>query len=412
MRRLAMVLVPLAILVAALLGAGGLWATKPEIKAKAVEERRWTVAAVAARRVDVRPTIAAFGQIVAGRESALRPLVAGRIVAVGDNFVAGGMVKKGDLLIAIDPFEMRADQGEAEARIAETQAQIAELGAEMTAASELLDTDREQVAIAKRDLSRRVRLRGTAAGSEKTVDDARMALSLRRQQMISRQETIDRLAARVEQFQAVVRRWRVVLDRAHRALADRRLTAPFDGFLVDIAAEIGSRVGVGDRVARLIDARRLEVRFHLSDAAFARLLAGGDYRGRAVAVEWRVGARRFAFKARIGRLQGEIDATSGGVDLYARIDGLGLDTVLRPGAFVAVRIPDRLYKNVIALPETALHEGGTVYTVADERLVPRPVEVVVRDRDRVLVRADLAPETVIVTTRFPEIGPGVKVVVR
>ena len=60
--------------------------------------------------------------------------------------------------------------------------------------------------------------------------------------------------------------------------------APFDGFLIDTETAIGKRVGVGDPIARLIDAGRLEAKFHLSDRAFARLLAAGGYQGRSARV--------------------------------------------------------------------------------------------------------------------------------
>ena len=66
----------------------------------------------------------------------------------------------------------------------------------------------------------------------------------------------------------------------------------------------------------------------------------------------------------------------------------------------------------VRLPESALHGGDTVYAVVGEHLAAREVEVVVRTGREVLVRGDFAPGDRIVTTRFPEIGPGVRVAVR
>ena len=76
------------------------------------------------------------------------------------------------------------------------------------------------------------------------------------------------------------------------------------------------------------------------------------------------------------------------------------------------RNPDRIYAGVVRLPERALHRGDTVYAVVDDRLEPRVVEVVVRSGEEIFVRGDLAPDDRIVTVRFPEIGPGVRVEVR
>jgi RND family efflux transporter MFP subunit len=204
----------------------------------------------------------------------------------------------------------------------------------------------------------------------------------------------------------------VTLRRARRNLEETRLTAPFDGFLVEVDAHIGRRVGVGDRVARLYDATRLEARFHLSHAKFARLRGGGDFIGRPVRIVWRVGDEALAYDGVIDRVDGRIDPASGGVDLFARIKGSGRDLPLRPGAFVEVEVADAAYENVIRLPESALYGGDTVYVVEDGRLAPRRVEVAVRDGTAVFVRAEIAVGSQVVTTRFAEIGPGVMVEIR
>ncbi|MCH7929545.1 MAG: efflux RND transporter periplasmic adaptor subunit [Proteobacteria bacterium] len=403
---------PVAVLAAAVLGAGYLQATKEPIEPKPVAEKVWTVAAAPVVRADVQPVMRLYGEIIAGREVELRPLVEGRVVEVGADFVDGGVVHAGDLLVAIDPFAYRADMSEYEARIAEARARRDEIYAELGAATDMIAHDRRQLELARREVARRERLRQSQAGSEKALDDAYLALSQREQQLIERQQTIDRLAAQAAQQKAVIERWQVALRRARRDLADTRLTAPFDGYLVDTDAAVGKRVGTGDRIARLIDADRLEARFHVSGGEFARVLAAGGYRGRAVEVSWRVGGQAFTFAATLDRIRSEIDAESGGVDLYARIEGQGADGVLRPGAFVEVRLADRTYEDVVRLPQSALHDGDTVYAVVDERLEPRQVEVVVRSGNDILVRGDLAPGDMVVTSRLPEIGPGIRVAVR
>ncbi len=412
MKRLTKIVAPIVIVAAAVASAGYLKATRPVVEPTLPEERAWPVTVVSAARVDAQPELRLFGEIVAGREVELRPLVAGTVIDVGPRFLNGGVVREGELLIAIDPFDYRADVDEFEARIAESKARVAEIGATIAATNQIITHDREQLALSRADVDRREKLAGTAAVSKKALDDSRLALSRSEQQLLTRGELVNRLAARVDEEQAVLARWKVSLRRARRDLERTRLVAPFDGFLIDTETAIGKRVGVGDPIARLIDAGRLEAKFHLSDRAFARLLAAGGYQGRSARVVWRLAGSGIVHDAVIDRLESEIDATSGGVELYARLDGVGVDTVLRPGAFVEVRVPDRIYADVVRLPERALHQGDTVYTVVDDRLEPRVVEVVVRSGEEVFVRGDLAPDDRIVTVRFPEIGPGVRVAVR
>ncbi len=404
-------LLPLVILAAAVLGAGYLRATKPNVDAKPAQERVWTVAAIEVEPSRERPLLRAYGEIVAGREVALRPWVSGRIVEVGSSFVEGGILRQGDLVIAIDPFDYQAAIDEHQARSREARGKLAEIGTDLSAESAMLEQDLKLAALARRNLDRREKLQSTSAGSEKTLDDARMSLSEHENKVISRRQAIARLNARAEQQAAVVSRQEVALRRAKRDLELTSLTAPFDGFVVNTETEtaVGKRVGVGDEIARLIDANMLEVRFHLGDRDYASLLAAGGYEGKSAQVVWRVGPERFEFEAIIERVESEIDARSGGVDLYARILDAGSNSMLRPGAFVEVGVPDRTYENVLRLPESTLHQNDTIYVVDNGRLATRTVAVLARDGADVLVRGEVTTKTPIVITRFPEIGPGLRV---
>lgn len=408
-RRVARVVVPFLILLVAGAGAAYMRATRPTVEPKPPRERVWSVATVPVVHADVAPVISVFGEIVAGRAVALRPLVAGRIVAMADNFVDGGIVRAGDLIAEIDPFDYRAAVDEEIAQRAASRGRLDQIEAQLDAAHEQLDEDRKLVALNERDLRRREKLRGSAAISEKSLDEARRALIQARQQAIAREETINRLTAQAAEEKAALDRWAVLLRRARRNLERTRLLAPFGGFLVETDAAIGKQVGTNDELARLIDATRLEVHFFLSDAEFARLLDAGPIKGRPARVLWQVSERAFAYDAEIERIASRINSQSGGVGLYARIRRTNLDSVLRPGAFVRVEVSDKTYRGVVRLPEDALHQGGIVYVSIDGRLEARKVAVAARDAGDVLVSGDLADGEAVVVTRFPEIGPGLKV---
>ena len=403
---------PLIILALAIVGAGYLRATKPALTPKAPVEKVWPVSAVEAAPSDIQPELRVFGEIVAGREVEMRPLVAGRVVEVGPDFVEGGVLRRGDLMVAIDPFDYSARVTDRTAALAEARAKLREIEAELKAYRTLLVRDREQVALRSRDVKRRESLVRGGITSEKALDDARLILSEQQQKVTEREKGIEQHKARLDQQRAVIERLGVEVRQARRDLEETRLAAPFDGFIVDIGTEIGKRVSEGDRVARLIDANRLEARFHLSNDQFGRLLKAGGYRDRPARVLWRIGGEAYTFDATIERIRGEIDPTSGGVDMFARIRASGTETSLRPGAFVEVYLTDRLYRDVVRLPESALHGDDVVYVAAEGRLVARRIELVLRVGNDVLVRGPFEPGDRVVTTRFPEIGPGLRVEIR
>ena len=401
--------VPVAIIAFAAATAGYLRATKPEIKSELPQERVWPVETLQTHVGAVQPDWTLYGQVLAGREVELRPLVAGRIVDVGAQYRDGGVVKKGDLLVQVDPFDYRSFLDEAEAQRVEARARRREIDADYEGARNLLVHDEGQAALRRRDVQRREKLRGSGAGSVKALDDAKMSLSENEQRIVDRRRAIETGQARLGQQDAIIDRLEVAVRRAARDLENARLTAPFDGFLVDADAELGKRLGVGDRVARLIDARRLEVRFHIGNAQFSQLQSGAGFKGRTVQVYWQGRDGATPLKAVIERENSEIDTASGGVDLIARLAGLGVGSALRPGAFVRIVMPGRSYENVVRLPEAALHHKDTVYLIEEDRLKPVKVSFIARVDSDVLVRGGLINGQIVVTSRFPEIGPGVKV---
>jgi membrane fusion protein, multidrug efflux system len=411
-RRARRMLLPVVILVVAISFTGYLRATRPPVKRNPVEERVWVVAATPVKYQDIQPKLRLYGEIVAGRKVDLRPLVGGRIVAVGPDFANGGIVRTGDLLIEIDDFDYKSAVAERQAELAEAKARLEEYLSDLTAEKQLLVRDKEQLELREREAQRRANLRARGSGSVKALDDAKLALNQGRQAVTVREQGIARLAARTKQQSAVIARLEVSLERARRDVREVRLRAPFDGFLIEVDGAIGKKVSSNDRVAGLIDARWLEAKFQISDEEFGRLVAAGGYMGRKATVRWVTRGKTFTFPAVIERSASQVDANSGGVDLFARIANTNADTVLRPGVFVEVVIEDRAYSKVVRLPASALHGGNHVYAIVDGRLRERRVDVVARAGNDVLVRGALKPRERILTTRFAEIGVGVRVEVR
>lgn len=406
-------LVPLLILVAGVAGFALLVQTRPQVAPGAPEERVWTVATAPVRLGPAQPGLALYGEVVAGREVELRALVAGEIVETGPALREGGRVAAGDTVLRIDPFDHQAGLDERRAQLAEARAGLAQLQAQLQAQEATLRRERQQYALLEKDVQRHRSLRQSGSIAQKTLDSAELELSRSGQRVNVAEATLSGDAARIEAQQAAIERMEVGVRRAGRDLENTRLTAPFAGFLADIQAQQGKQVGVNDRIASLIDAARLEARVHLSDAQFGRLLASGGLIGRAAEVLWRTGGAERRYRAVVERQAGRIDAATGGVTVYARLLDLPPDTPLRPGAFVEVRMADRSFDAVAALPEAALFGGDTVYVVgADERLQPRRVELVARDGNTLLLQGALQEGEQVLVTRFATAGPGVRVRIR
>ena len=343
MRKVLLVLVPIVLLAAGAVGTSYLIRTKPRVEPSPPTERVWTVDAVAVRLTDEQPDIQLFGKIFAARQIQMRTLVTGQIVEIHPNLVEGGLIRRGEMILAIDEFEYRSALKESEARLAEARARIVEREAKRLAETKALKRDREILAVLARDLKRASQLRKRGNISVQALDKKRLELSRQQRAIVLRQNGIDAEAARLEQEKATIARLDVAVQRARYDLERTRVRAPFDGVFQNITAQAGQRLSVNDRVGSLIDTGRLEARFHISDAQYGRLTGTSQgVIGRKARVIWRVGQRELVLNAVIARVGAQIDAASGGVELFARIENREAAASLRPGAFVEVLIPDRV----------------------------------------------------------------------
>ena len=335
-------------------------ATKDEPVMLVVEEKSWPVSVIEAQYDDVNPTLALFGEVITSRRSELRALVGGQVIEVGENFKEGAVVKKGELLLKIDDFEYRNSV------------------IEETAKLEVMNRDFER------------------------------ADELFKQGSISEQFRDNALLEKTQQ--------ELVLSESEKDLRDTELFAPFDGVINDVQATLGKQVSTfNDKIGEIIDIKNMEVRFSISKAQYGRLLEDESaIVGRAIEMKWTVGQRDLIFDAYISRVGAEITSNTGGVNIFANIElDNDQETPLRPGAFVRLRMPDKTYKSVISIPETAVYEDEYIYIIKDQRLKKAVIVISGYDQSNVLIQPaeDLMIQNgdLIVTNQLREAGEGVKV---
>ena len=335
-------------------------ATKDEPVMLVIEEKSWPVSVIEAQYGDVNPTLALFGEVITSRRSELRALVGGQVIEVGENFKEGAVVKKGELLLKIDDFEYRNSV------------------IEETAKLEVMNRDFER------------------------------ADELFKQGSISEQFRDNALLEKTQQ--------ELVLSESEKDLRDTELFAPFDGVINVVQASLGKQVSTfNDKIGEIIDIKNMEVRFSISKAQYGRLLEDESaIVGRAIEMKWTVGQRDLIFDAYISRVGAEITSNTGGVNIFANIElDNDQETPLRPGAFVRLRMPDKTYKSVISIPETAVYEDEYIYIIKDQRLKKAVIVISGYDQSNVLIQPAeelmIQNGDLIVTNQLREAGEGVKV---
>jgi RND family efflux transporter MFP subunit len=403
------------VLMAAILG-GSIFAmmrlidSKPKPKARQAFKTVYTVKTTTVAHKNHQPVFVSYGQIEAARKVDLRSLVSGEVVAVSDKLRAGTRIKVGEALVEIDRFNYEGALHEAGANLKETIARLNENRARIVSENSKLASMRDQLAIAERDLARAKSLRKRGTVTQQQVEVRTLVVSQRQQSLNLSENMVKIEQARLGQQEAAIERLEWRLQQAKRNLENTVLKAPFTGIIRSSSVDVGKLVSANDVVVSLYQPDKLEAKFTLTDAQFGRLQ--NDPEGliaRKVTISWSIGNQVRKYAGSIERIGAEINSSRGGVEVYARLLSGGERIEIRPGAFVEIEVPDRMFKKTAKLPEQAIYNGGHVYVMAEGKLHKRPIKIVAYDGENVLVSEGLQEGEKVLTTRIAEVGEGLRV---
>jgi membrane fusion protein, multidrug efflux system len=409
-RSVLQVVLPGLVLAGALAAFSYMKATRPEIAKRKIRETVFTVRSVPVRYRSVVPMLTLYGTTIAGRKVDLRSLVAGRVLETGPGLRDGGEVKIGETLLRIDPFDFEVRLREVRAQLAEAEAKLAEMKASLSAEENNLAFAREQLKLGRTDLERATPLARRGAVSARTVDDRRLIVVQRQQAVKRSADTIAVWHARIAQQEAAIVRLKTTITQSERRLEETVLAAPFNAYVANIEARVGRLLSVNDRVATLIDRDWIDVRFSLSNAQFGRLIGGAETLiGRRADVAWNVGSRTLKYRATVERIGAQVTSTTGGVEVFARIESPTSPVPIRPGVFVEVTLPDARFDKIVVVPSTAVYDNARVYVIQHGRLQARAITVKGVAGGDLLITGALKDGDRVLSSRLSTPGDGVRV---
>lgn len=350
---------------AALTYYGFLNDNKPRVARKAAKEQAATVDALLVNFADVTPTIENFGQIVSAKQLPLSTSVGGRVSFVSDNFKNGAIVKRGELLLELDDFEYRGNLMTAKANLQDIDFRATDIDNQVASTEINYNSTLELYSNAEIDYQGSVKLQKSGIISKQALDDKNQALIQQKQSLDSMSASFNNLKNQKQQLLASteVQKWAV--DKAMKDLESTKIYAPFDAYIHNASIEAGQFMNANSTIATLLDQQKIDVKFTLSDGQYGRIIAqDGTIIGRKIQAIWKIGQIEKVFDAVINRVNSEIVAASGGIDLYASIINVEAVEALRIGAFVQVLIPDQTYLQVMRIPDYVIYENDVVYVVA------------------------------------------------
>jgi multidrug efflux system membrane fusion protein len=328
------------------------------------------VLVVPAKVEDVPVYLDGVGTSKALNTVTVRPQVDGILLSV--NFKEGQDVKRGDLLAQIDPVTYQAQLDQQVAKKA---------------------LDEAQLANARLDLDRYVKLAASNAGNKQQADTQR---------------------ALVAQLEAQVKIDQGMIDNARAMLSYTKITAPIDGRTGIRQVDQGNIVHAADATGIVVitQIKPIAILFTLPQQQLSQVnkaFAKGALAVEAMGPDNATPVDRGALQV----VDNQVDPTTGTVKLKAEFPNPELQ--IWPGQFINVRLLIDTLHQVIVVPTAAVQRGpsGTfVYVVKEGDTVGvRNVTVAQQDDTEAVITNGLTPDERVVTTGFARLADNTKITI-
>ncbi|MBE3069502.1 MAG: HlyD family efflux transporter periplasmic adaptor subunit [Planctomycetes bacterium] len=413
MRLILRVLLPLAILVGGALVAAHLIATGPEAKQRPPERRARLVEVEQVTFGPQRAIVHAMGTVGPAVSVDLHPRVGGEVVEVSKEFVPGGRFGEGGLILQIDKedYTLAVERQRLAAEQAELAADQSDLALEQRQSAVARTEGELKLELGQQDIARReYELLGEDVG------DAAEELVLRQPQFRTAQAAEQAAKTAIKEADVACKAARAAakeaqntLRRAELDLERTAIQAPFNALVQSRGVNLGATVSAATVLATLIgtDAYWVEVSVPVDQLPWIQVPRTTDEPGAAVRVfdEAAWGADRFR-TGRVCRLAGDLEEQGRMARLLVAVeDPLALaeanrgQPALLINSYVRVEIEGTPIASAASVSRTLLRDGDHVWVMGpDDLLQIRPVTVVFRSRDAVLVTGGLkAGDRLVVT---------------
>jgi len=371
-------------------------------------ERTFTVNVLPIEVKTIAPELTAFGEVVSGRTLELRTADSGALVEMSPNFREGGAVAKDELLFATDPASAAASLALAETQLREAEAELIEARDALILSNDELRAAERQFDLRMQAAERQKSLRSRGVGTESALEAAELSASSAETAALGKRQSVANAKARINRAETGLSRQKINVAEAQRKLDDLTVTAGFDGVLTNVSGVLGGLANSNERLAELIDPNALEVSFRISSEQFANL-ATADGGIKAAKVNVHFTGLETPIPAVVERSSAAVGEGLTGREIFARLTG-DQTRAVRSGDFVTVRVAEPELRGVSLIPATAATSSGEVLVVGEgNRLSAANVQILRKQGDDLIVRANSIAGQRIVKQRAPQLGVGIKI---
>jgi len=314
----------------------------------------------------------AMGTVVPAREVELRPRVTGEVIDINPEFIEGGLLKAGDLVLQIDPEDYKLALTQKEKTLADASYSLK------------LELGRQEVAKREWEL----------LNGDKDAEEREVELALRKPHL--------------EKAKAELNAAKAELKKAYLDLSRTQIKAPFNAMVLSRLVNLGSQVTPQERLAELIgsDSYWIQTSVPVDRLSWIQIpRRQGDPATRARIIY----ANSYELTGTVIRLMGDLSPEGRMARVLIEVeDPLGLKNSkndqppLLIDDYVRVEIEGKKLENVYKIPRTAFRDNAFIW-IAGENSTLKIIEArpVWRDAGVVLIDNGIKPGDRLITSDLP-----------
>jgi RND family efflux transporter MFP subunit len=389
---------------------------RPKAERQVPDQKGRLVEVFPARAEDFQMVVEAFGTVAPRESLKLVAQVRGQIVDIYQTFKEGNFVKKGTLLIQIDPRTYSLEVKRRKVQIMQAEAELKRLKQEVVNLKSRIKIANSDVALAKNEYLRLKKLIDRKVIAQSQLDKAEQAYLASRERRQAIKNQLALIGPQREQLIAAREMAEVMYQQADLDLERSSIVAAFDGWVLEKAIEVGQHVNVGQQLGSIYKAGELDIEVSIPTKEFKWLPAGmGNNSSIAADVIFRNTGEQQIWQGHVARVKARMDERTRTLPFVIEVDeaataGQSVSGFrLRPGMFVTIKIKGKEVNRAYVLPRYVVYPGDVVYTLKDDQLKIKDVGILRSYKDSVIVNEGLSEDDQIISTPLSGAVDGMRV---
>lgn len=263
-----------------LVSAGGiakfLYDNKPTVSKSNLEELTVAVQVMSVEPVDVARQWRGYGTTQAKDTADVPARIGATVISIPAHIEVGKIVSKGQTLAQLDPTDFQNALKAAEKRITEANAAIDAIDVELERLKQRLALEDRTVELAQEEVDKQIERYRAGSASNQDVNRVQRSLIAAQTAALATRQQIDLIPSRKAGLEAQQAAATAQRDTAKANVTRSTITSPIDGIIEMLDIEVGENLAPGQRVARIIDPRVIELPLQLPASARSYVTTGNQ----------------------------------------------------------------------------------------------------------------------------------------